>query len=69
MAAKGLDFSGDVSWAGFGYTYFFFGLVPENGAGHKVEVRQDGAALMLAINGPAATERATFSSAPKNSIL
>ena len=64
-AAPGLVFSGDVSWAGFGYTYFFFGLVPDNGAGHKVEVRQDGAALILGINGPGATERATLFIGPK----
>ena len=31
-AVKGLEFTGDVSWAGFGHTYFFFALVPENGA-------------------------------------
>ena len=64
-AANGLEFSGDVSWAGFGYTYFFMGLLPENGAGHKVSVRKDGAALVLAINGPAATERATLFIGPK----
>ena len=63
--ANGLEFAGDVSWAGFGYTYFFMGLVPENGAGHKAAVRKDGAALILAINGPAATERATLFIGPK----
>ena len=31
-AAKGHEFSGDVSWAGFGHTYFFFALLPDNGA-------------------------------------
>lgn len=65
VAATGLEYTGDVSWAGFGYTYFFFGLVPENGAGHKVAVRQDGAALVLAINGPTATARATLFMGPK----
>src|SRR5687767_2843892 len=65
VAATGLEFTGDVSWAGFGYTYFFFGLVPENGAGHKVAVRQDGTALVLAINGPTATARATLFIGPK----
>ncbi|HEY3165660.1 MAG TPA: membrane protein insertase YidC, partial [Candidatus Binatia bacterium] len=44
-AAKGHEFSGDVSWAGFGYTYFFFALLPENGAQHKLSVRQEGPAL------------------------
>ena len=44
-ASKGHEFSGDVAWAGFGYTYFFVALMPENGAEHKVSVRQNGAAL------------------------
>jgi YidC/Oxa1 family membrane protein insertase len=64
-ATKGVEFAGDVAWTGFGYTYFFFGLVPENGAGHKVAVRQDGTALVLAINGPTTTERATLFIGPK----
>jgi YidC/Oxa1 family membrane protein insertase len=64
-AAKGREFTGDVSWAGFGYTYFFFGIVPENGAGHKVSVRQTGAALVAAINGPSQSERSTLFIGPK----
>src|SRR6266536_2826185 len=44
-AAKGHEFSGDVSWAGFGHTYFFFALLPDNGAQHKLAVHQDGPAL------------------------
>ena len=64
-AAKGYEFTGDVSWAGFGHTYFFFGFVPETGAGHKVSVRQDGAALILAMNGPNASERTTLFIGPK----
>ena len=40
-AIKGHEFSGDIAWAGFGHTYFFFALMPENGAGHKVSVRRE----------------------------
>ncbi|MGH7796420.1 MAG: membrane protein insertase YidC, partial [Candidatus Binatia bacterium] len=65
-ADGGLEFTGEVSWAGFGHTYFFFGLVPVNGAGHKVSVRQDGAALVLAISAPSPTERATLFIGPKD---
>jgi len=54
-AAKALEFIGDVSWAGFGYTYFFFGLLPDNGAQHRVSVRQSGPALVAGISGPAGT--------------
>jgi len=64
-AAKGHEFTGDVSWAGFGHTYFFVGIVPENGAGHKVSVRQVGPALVAAINGPTLTERSTLFIGPK----
>ena len=51
-AAKVLEFTGDVSWAGFGYTYFFFGLLPANGSQHRVSVRQSGPALLAGISGP-----------------
>jgi YidC/Oxa1 family membrane protein insertase len=50
--AKGIELTGDVSWAGFGYTYFFGGLLPANGAQHRVSVRQAGPALVSAISGP-----------------
>jgi YidC/Oxa1 family membrane protein insertase len=64
-AVKGQEFSGDVSWAGFGHTYFFFALVPDNGAQHKVSVRQAGAALVGAISNAAASERYTLFVGPK----
>jgi YidC/Oxa1 family membrane protein insertase len=64
-AAKGHEFAGDVSWAGFGYTYFFFALLPENGAQHKLSVRQEGPALTGAISGPAGGDRYTLFIGPK----
>jgi YidC/Oxa1 family membrane protein insertase len=64
-AAAGIEYSGNVSWAGFGYTYFFSGLVPQDGAGHKVSVRQDGAALIVAVGAPGPSERATLFIGPK----
>ena len=57
--AKGHEFTGDVSWAGFGHTYFFFALLPENGAQHKVSVRHAGEALIGAIGGQHGTLRYT----------
>jgi YidC/Oxa1 family membrane protein insertase len=50
--AKGLEFSGNVAWEGFGHTYFFAALLPENGAQHRVAVRQSGPALVSTISGP-----------------
>jgi YidC/Oxa1 family membrane protein insertase len=64
-AAKGHEFSGEVSWVGFGHTYFFFALVPENGAQHQVSVRQTGNALTASIRGPAANGRYTLFIGPK----
>jgi YidC/Oxa1 family membrane protein insertase len=64
-AVKGHEFTGDLSWAGFGHTYFFFALMPENGANHKVSVRQSGAALVTGISGPAASDRYTLFIGPK----
>ena len=64
-AAKGQEFSGDVSWEGFGYTYFFFALVPDNGAQHQVSVRENGAALIAAMSGRSPTEHYTLFVGPK----
>lgn len=46
---KGKEFSGPLSWAGFGFTYFMTALVPENGAGYRVDVQQSGPALILTV--------------------
>lgn len=64
-AAKGHEFSGDVSWSGFGYTYFLVALFPDNGVQHKISVRQIGTALIASINGPAANGRYTLFIGPK----
>jgi YidC/Oxa1 family membrane protein insertase len=49
---KGKEFSGQLSWAGFGFTYFMMALVPENGAGYSVSVQQSGPALVLTVAEP-----------------
>lgn len=64
-AVKGAEFDGDVSWAGFGHTYFFFALVPENGAQHHIAVHADGAALIGSIRGRSPTESYTLFVGPK----
>jgi YidC/Oxa1 family membrane protein insertase len=63
-AAQGLELTGDVSWAGLGYTYFFFAVMPEDGASRKVSTRQAGAALMVSVSGPA-TQRSSLFIGPK----
>jgi YidC/Oxa1 family membrane protein insertase len=64
-AGSSHEFSGAVSWAGFGYTYFFFGVLPENAAGHRVTVRENGPALVLALSGPAAKQQGQLFIGPK----
>ncbi|MBI2351444.1 MAG: membrane protein insertase YidC, partial [Deltaproteobacteria bacterium] len=44
---KGKELSGPVSWAGFGYTYFLFALLPESGAQQRLTARQIGPALIM----------------------
>jgi YidC/Oxa1 family membrane protein insertase len=46
---KGKEFSGQLSWAGLGYTYFFMALAPDNGAGYKIAVQESGPELILSI--------------------
>jgi YidC/Oxa1 family membrane protein insertase len=64
-ANKGHEFSGDISWAGFGHTYFFFALLPENGANHKIAVHQTGASVTASLSGSAPDPRYTLFIGPK----
>ena len=64
-AVKGHEFSGDIAWAGFGHTYFFIALMPENGAGHKVSESQNGPALIASISGAASSDRYKLYVGPK----
>jgi len=49
---KGKEFSGQLSWAGFGFTYFMMAFVPENGAAYRAGVQQSGQALILSVAEP-----------------
>lgn len=65
---KGKEFSGELSWAGLGFTYFFMGLVPENGAGYRIAMHESGPALILTIaesTGKPNGGRYTFFTGPK----
>lgn len=44
---KGIELSGPVSWAGFGYTYFLFALLPESEGQQRLAVKQIGPALVM----------------------
>jgi YidC/Oxa1 family membrane protein insertase len=69
---KTIEFSGDISWAGFGHTYFYLALLPEGGAQHKLSLSHAGAALIAVLSPPAgnAVQRYTVFIGPKEiSIL
>jgi len=48
-AVEGKEISGDIDWAGFGYTYFLFALLPADNDKEQVTLRQSGAALVAAL--------------------
>jgi YidC/Oxa1 family membrane protein insertase len=69
---KPVEFIGELSWAGFGYTYFFFAALPDTSPQHKLTGTNTGKALIgglrpLAGNG---AQRYTLFAGPKEiSIL
>ncbi len=48
---KGIELSGQISWAGFGYTYFLFAVLPEAAPEEKLAAREAGPALLMDIRG------------------
>lgn len=67
---NGKEFSGAVSWAGFGHTYFLSALLPEKEGQHRLAAREKGGALMLELSespqsGPAERSRYTLFIGPK----
>jgi YidC/Oxa1 family membrane protein insertase len=52
--AKGVEHAGNISWAGFGQTYFLFALVTDNGAGHRLAAQQSGPAIVISMGGQSA---------------
>jgi len=52
---KSKEWSGRVSWAGFGYTYFLFAALPENNGEQKITVREVGPALVMEVSPRSAT--------------
>jgi YidC/Oxa1 family membrane protein insertase len=69
---KSVEFSGDVSWAGFGHTYFYLAALPDSSPQHKLSLTNTGPALIASLhaisgNGP---QRYTLFAGPKEiSIL
>jgi YidC/Oxa1 family membrane protein insertase len=59
------ELSGTVSWAGFGYTYFLFALLPEDSGSHRVSVQNTVPSLTALFSGPAGQARYTLFIGPK----
>jgi YidC/Oxa1 family membrane protein insertase len=64
---KPLEFTGDVSWAGFGHTYFFFAALPDGSSQSRLSLANTGTALIVSLqaqsaNGP---QRYTLFAGPK----
>jgi YidC/Oxa1 family membrane protein insertase len=49
--AKGVQFTGDISWAGFGQTYFLFALL--SGNGRSLSAQQSGPAIIMSLGAQA----------------
>ncbi len=64
-AVKGYETSGDISWAGFGYTYFFFALLPDDSSQHKLSVGVTGAALTASLSAQDTDGKYTLFIGPK----
>ncbi len=41
------EFNGEISWAGFGYTYFLFALIPDSNEKQTMRVKQAGSGLLM----------------------
>ncbi len=49
--SEGKKLSGEIPWAGFGFTYFFFGVLPEGIGDRKLEVGKVGPGFLLSLSG------------------
>jgi YidC/Oxa1 family membrane protein insertase len=69
---KPVEFTGELSWAGFGYTYFFFAALPDTSPQHKLTGTNTGTALMAnlrPLSGDAAQRYTIFAGPKEISIL
>ncbi|MFQ5850040.1 MAG: membrane protein insertase YidC [Candidatus Binatia bacterium] len=61
--AEGKELSGPIAWAGFGYTYFLFALLPEDETNQRLTVKQEGPGLLMDLRsqtGPGAAGKTRY---------
>lgn len=68
---KGIEITGPLSWAGFGYTYFLFTILPEDEGQYRLATHGAGPALVMQVRGVAngqtpASDRFTLFIGPKD---
>jgi YidC/Oxa1 family membrane protein insertase len=70
---KAVEFTGELSWGGFGYTYFFFALLPDTSPQQKLAATNTGHGLVAGfrpLSDDTAAQRYTVFAGPKEiSIL
>lgn len=49
--SEGREMRGEISWAGFGHTYFFFAVLPEAAANQTLSVKKTGPGFLLSLGG------------------
>lgn len=68
---EGKDLSGEIAWAGFGFTYFILAILPDAPANQTVSVKKVGSGFLLSLGGQASagtrqTTRYTLFMGPKD---
>ena len=46
---EGKDLFGPISWAGFGYTYFLFAVIPESGSAETLAIKKAGPGMAMSL--------------------
>ena len=50
--SEGKNLKGEIAWAGFGFTYFFFAVLPETLEDRTVRVEKLGPGFLMSVGGP-----------------
>jgi YidC/Oxa1 family membrane protein insertase len=63
---KSLQFDGDITWFGFGHTYFLFAILPGNGAPQRLTLTHSGPALIATLAPSAPVKQYSVFAGPKD---
>ncbi len=54
--SEGKDLNGEIAWVGFGFTYFFFAVLPDTPEDRTVRVEKLGPGFLMSVGGPASLD-------------